>query len=156
MIGLLACLVALWGCHGGKNQTPTTAVLTLSTTGSAAAQSIHGVELTIMLPAGATISADSAGKPNDGVLAASGAAAGGSVAVAGHYTAATSSSPGAVTLVLVKTAGFDTGEFATVTCNLGKGVALGPAEFGEVGFKAVDQNGAELGGLEAISSVATR
>jgi hypothetical protein len=156
MIRSLLCAAALSGCHGGKSQSPTTAVLTLSTKGSVAAQSIRGVELTITLPDGVTLSADSEGRPNDGVLAAAGAAAGGAVAVAGHYTAATSSTRGTVTLVLVKTAGFDAGEFATVTCTLAKEATPGAADFGQAGFKAVDQNGAPMDGLEVSSSVATR
>ena len=156
VIGILACAAALCGCSGGKGQTSPTAILTLGTQGTVAAQSIRGLELTITLPAGVTISSDGSGTPSEGVLAASGPAAGGSAAVAGHYTAAVGSTPGTLTLVLVKTAGFDAGEFATVTCNLGEGAAPGPADFGQVGFKAVDQNGAELGGLEATSSVATR
>ncbi len=112
MIRLLSCTAALCGCAGGKGQQSSTAILTLSTQGSVAAQAIRGVELTITLPAGVTVSADSSGTPNEGALAASGAAAGGSVAVAGHYTVATSSTPGTVTLVLVKRAGLDAGEFA--------------------------------------------
>jgi hypothetical protein len=152
-LGLL-CAAALCGCSGGKGQPSPTAVLTLSTQGSIAAQSIRGLQLTITLPSGVTIGADSGGMPNDGVLAASGVAAGGSATVAGHYTAATASSPGTVTLVLVKTTGFDIGEFARVTCNLASGTALQAADFGHSGFKAVDQHGATIDGLEVTMSVA--
>jgi hypothetical protein len=57
--------------------------------------------------------------------------------------------------VLVKTSGFEAGEFAKVTCNLG-GTAPKAAEFGLAGFKAVGQHGAAMGGLEATSSIAAR
>jgi len=155
-LGLLCCAAGLCGCSDTKGQPSATAVLTLSTQGSVAAQSIRGVEVTVTLPAGVTISADGSGTPSEGVLVASGAAAGGSVAVAGHYTAATSSAPGTLTLVLVKTSGFEAGEFAKVACNLTSGTAPKAAEFGLGGFKAVGQHGATMGGLEATSSIAAR
>ena len=86
----------------------------------------------------------------------SAAAAGGSAAVAGHYTAAVGSTPGTLTLVLVKTAGFDAGEFANVTCNLASGAAPKVADFGHSGFKAVDQNGAAIEGLGVSYSIGTQ
>jgi hypothetical protein len=155
-LGLLSLAAALHGCGGGRSDQPATAVLKLSTQGSVAAQSIQGVELTITLPAGVTVAAGSTGKPDDGVLAPSGVAAGGSVSVAGRYTAATSSTPGTVRLVLLKTAGFDAGEFAMVTCSIAPGSAPRSADFGLAGFKAVDQNGAAIDALGATLSVVRR
>jgi hypothetical protein len=155
-LGLLSCATALIGCGGGGGGQPNTALLKLSTQGSLDAQSIHGVELTITFPTGVTVSADSTGKPADGVLSASGTAAGGSVSVAGHTTAAASSTPGTVKLVLLKTAGFDPGEFATIACDLAPGVSPRSTDFGLGGFKAVDQNGAAIDGLAATLAVVTR
>jgi hypothetical protein len=154
-LGLL-CAAALCGCSGGTVQPSRTVVLALSTQGSAAAHSIRGVEVTISLPAGVTVAADGSGTPSEGALAASGGAAGGAVALAGHYTAASASAPATVTLVLVKTSGFDAGEFARVTCDLAGGTAPEAARFGLSGFKAVDQHGAALERLEATASIASR
>ncbi len=94
--------------------------------------------------------------PSEGVIAASGAAAGGSANVAGHYTVATPAAPGAVTLVLVKTTGFDVGEFATIAFSAAGGSTPKAADFSTAGFKAVDQNGAAIAGLEVTRSVSTR
>jgi hypothetical protein len=109
-LALVGCAAALCACGGSKNPAASASVLTLSAQGSAPAPTIGGVELTLVLPQGVIAAADGAGSPGEGVLAASGEAAGGAAVVAGHYTAATSSSPGTLKLVLIKTTGFAPGE----------------------------------------------
>jgi hypothetical protein len=94
-----------------------------------------------------TVTADGTGKVDAGNLAASGDAAGGSVVVTGQYTPATSSASGKVKIIVIKTTGFSSGEFATLTCDLANGVAPNPADFSLSDFKPVDQNGAAIDGL---------
>ncbi len=156
IIGFILCAGALAGCGGGgggKSQ-PAQAVLKLSTQGSVTARAINGVQATINLPTGVTISADgTTGKIKLSALVASGVAAGGSVVAGGHYTAATAAAAGSGKVMVVNTSGFDAGEFATVTCDLAKGVSPTAADFTVVSSKVVDQNGAALAGVTVAVAV---
>jgi hypothetical protein len=121
----------------------------LSTQGTPSSQPLYGVQVTLALPAGVTVVADGTGATNDGVVTASGAAAGASTAVTGHY----SSASGTIQIDIAKATGFGTGQFATVTCSISKGYSPKASDFGTSNFKAVDQNGAEITGLSISYSV---
>ncbi len=144
MMKLLICTVSaltLAGCGSGGGGTgnssaaPTQAVVYLSTQGTPSSQPVNGVQVTLTLPAGVAVAADANGNTSGGVVQASGSATG-AVLAQGFYTPATSSAPATVKVYVVKTGGFNTGEFATVTCDLVKGVSPAASEFGLSDFSS--------------------
>jgi hypothetical protein len=144
MLSFSAALFTLSGCGsgGGGNTTPALpkAVVTLSTQvtqGTIASKQIHGIQATLILPAGVTVKADSTGKTGDKVVVASGDAAD-AVLQVGNYTPATGSTKGTVKIEIVKTSGFDPGNFVTVTCDLATGISPKAEEFQVTDFKAVE------------------
>jgi hypothetical protein len=164
-IAFLLCASALGGCGSGSGGTGATSsrtpgsgqqvVLKLSTQGAVASRAINGVQATIDLPAGVTIAADATtGKIDLSVLTASGVAAGPAVIVGGHYAAASSSAGGKGKVILVNTAGFDSGEFANLTCSVASGSSLTSADFTVTDAKAVDQNGAAIPGVTVTVAMA--
>jgi hypothetical protein len=113
--------LVLFGCGGGGgggSSTPqppagTNIIATIGLTGTLnAGQSIGGVDVVLNLPAGVSAVADGTGETAAGVVVPVGGAAG-SLPV-GKYTAAAGGNPGTVRVVLVKTAGFSTGDFVTI------------------------------------------
>jgi hypothetical protein len=153
---LIICFVILGfppgcGSGGGGNGSgaPTNAIIHLSTQGTPSSQPLYGVQVTLSLPAGVTVAANASGTTNDGVVTASGAAAGASTVITGHYA----SSVGTVQIDVAKATGFGTGQFATVACTVTKGYSPKAADFGTSNFKAVDENGAEITGLSIAYSV---
>ncbi len=126
----LLFMLSLVGCgSGGGDGTvppvtqPTSAVLKLSTTGTMpAGTSLAGVGVTIVLPAGVSVSTDTTGTVTAGVVTASGVAAKSTV-IPPVFTPATATKPATLKLVVGSTAagGFGVGEFATVSCNIGSG-----------------------------------
>jgi hypothetical protein len=164
-IAFLVCAGALVGCGSGSSgssggsRTPGASggqvVLKLSTQGSVASNAINGVQATINLPAGVIIGADATtGKINASALLASGVATGTSVVAGGHFTAATSSAAGSAKVIVVKTSGFDAGEFATLTCDLASGVSPSSADFTVSDVRVVDQNGAAITGVTVAVALA--
>jgi hypothetical protein len=128
-------MFSLAGCGGGGggngNAAPTKAVVKMSTQGTVPMSStIGGVQLTLVLPAGVTVNADSTtGKTDSGVVVASGVATGADV-YWGTYTPATASADGTLEIKIANSqTGFDTGEFVTVTCDLAAGVVPKATEF---------------------------
>jgi hypothetical protein len=157
LCGLALSVAALLGCSGsGGGGQPSQALLRLSVEGSAPSLSIKGVQMTLELPAGVTIAASEAGKIDGAALSASGAAAGGSALLAGHFTPATSSAQSAAKVMLARPTGFDAGEFATVTCAIAKGASPRWSELRISGFKAVDEDGVEIKTVNGTFTVETK
>ena len=156
--GLLICILALFaiaGCKGSNDEEPqpTTAVVTIMSQGTST--QIYGVNVTVVLPAGVTVKAtpDSANPAvqvtNAGVVAASGAAAGANTSTIATYTAATATASGQVMVQVANAAGFGTGEFVTVNCDIAAGSFPKATDFSATGLTAVDSNGASIAGLTA-------
>ncbi len=160
ILAFILCASALAGCGGGggSNSQPAHAVvLKLSTQGSVAPRAINGVQATIRLPAGVIIAADAkTGKVDPSAVAGSGVAAGGSVIAGGHFTPATASAPASAKVMVVNTAGFDAGEFGTVTCKLANGGSPKVADFTVADSKVVDQNGVAISGVAVAIAIELR
>jgi hypothetical protein len=129
--------LSIWGVF--KSAGTATVTLTLSSlpTGTTA----NGAELTVTLPAGVTVSADSVGTVSSSSIAVSGVAPTGS-SVAGRYSAATNS----VMLSVISSNSFSTGEFMTLTCSIAPGTILNANGFTVSGFTAFDANGVAITG----------
>ncbi|MDH4163771.1 MAG: hypothetical protein OEW15_13960 [Nitrospirota bacterium] len=117
------------GGGGGGNTAPTTAIVTLATSGTlpAGVDGIGAIDITLALPAGVTVAATNQ-VTDSGVVTASGTATG---AIAfGTYTAATTTIPATVRVMITSSSagGFGTGEFATVNCIL-NGTSPADADF---------------------------
>jgi len=160
---LLAMIVVLvGGCssggstgNGGGTQKPAAAAVTATVKIAAAGtlptnSTIGGVDLALTLPAGVTVKASpgslSALVPDAGIVTASGAAAANSRVYA-VYTAGAGAAPGTVRILLANTAGFSTGEFVTVKCDIASGSTPTTADFSASGIKFVDGNGKLVDGL---------
>lgn len=128
---LLICalvLTVLSACGGGGDggitvQQPTTAVITLATAVNGTMPTntiITGYDVLISLPAGVTVKSTTAPpQTNDGVVTATGAAAGSSIAAV--YSVATSTVSGTVRILIAKADGFSAGTFSTVNCDIAAG-----------------------------------
>jgi hypothetical protein len=152
-------LLVLAGCGGGEGGTaapPTKAVVKVIILGTIDTGAIKGVEVTLCLPDGVTVGADDTGKTDDGVVVASGEAAGGDAYVSARYTTAAGSESGMVKAVIVKTSGFGAGEFLTVNCDLPAGGSVSSTDFNLLDFKPVDENGAAIEGLDVAYTVEIR
>lgn len=112
---------------------------------------VNGVTLTLNLPAGVTVKGDYVSPqvvPTlEGVVAPSGLAATGSYAE-GRYFPAAETSPGKVRLSIINASGMFLGEFVTVRCEAGPGVAPQPGEYTVSEFTAKDGNGGTLQGID--------
>jgi hypothetical protein len=158
--GIALIMVGACGGHGGSDTAatqPTTAVVKLSTSGTlATGVQLGAIDITAVLPEGVTLKAvpDTINADmlltDDGVVTATGAAGAGTTALSGVYTAATSTTPGAVRLVLVNVPGFGIGEFCTVTADIAAGVAVTAADVVSLAtFTARDESGNLITGLTA-------
>ncbi len=134
------------------------AIVKIMTSGNTQGAQIGGIDVTLDLPPGVSVKATpDAQNPNvlvtdSGVVVASGAAAGPNTLVTGTYTA----SPNRV-YVHVANAGFGTGEFATVTCDLATGATVTAGDFNTESLYVVDnQNATEITGLTAGLTVEIR
>lgn len=154
--GLLLGVLSLTACGGGGGnaaapQTPT-ATLRLSTS-VPQGTSLAGIGVTVTLPAGVTIRTDAGGAVASGVVAVIGVAAPGTVISV--YTPASGGNPATLAIALVSTvaAGFGTGEFATVTCNLANGVSPLATDFVLTNFNPFDLSGNPVIGPSASIAV---
>ncbi len=144
--GLICALVltALSACGGGGGgdagitvQQPTTAVIKLATTdnGTKPANTIiTGYDVLITLPAGVTVKSSTPPQTDNGVVTATGTAAGSSVVAV--YSAATSTLSSTVRILIAKADGFSAGEFATVNCDIAAGHYPGATDFPQPTFFA--------------------
>ncbi len=157
LVGLLVFVLALFtisGCGGsGGDDTPTpaqptTAEVKLMSQGNG---TIHGINVSVELPAGVTVKATSdAINPSvmvtdAGVVTASGAAAANTNTIA-TYEATPS---GVVDIHLANAAGFAPGEFVTIVCDIAVGSFPVATDFNVTDFIAVDTNGVEISGMTA-------
>jgi len=134
------------GGEGGSGSAPvvvTKATLKLATSG---AGTIYGIDVTINLPAGVTIKSANPPAVDSGVVAPSGVAGSDTIASA-VYTAATSTLPGAVRIIVASANGFTTGEFAAVNGDIGAGHAPRAEDFTVASFSASDADGKVITGL---------
>ncbi len=153
LTGLLVLILSLFvisGCGGSGGDDPptpvqpTTAVVTLMSQG---AGTIHGIGVTVALPAGVTVKASpdptnsSVMVTDAGVVAASGAAAGAGTNILATYTATPS---GKVAIHVANAAGFATGEFVTIMCDIAAGSSPAATDFSVTDFTAFDGNGVEI------------
>lgn len=135
--------------------------VTLSTQGSLpAGTTIGGIDCTVQLPAGVTCRADATGLTDAGSVLASGSAQGG--VLLGNFTAAAGGTPGQVKLAVIPnlnsatTAGFATGEFATLNLDF-SGAAPSVGDFTISGLNVVDfTSGQVINGLTATVAVQIR
>jgi hypothetical protein len=144
----VASVSACGGGGGGGGGTaaaqPTTAVLTLSTSGTST--TIFGIEVTVLLPDGVTVQTKlNSSETGTGVVTASGSALGGMVI--GSYTAATGTTPGRVKVAVPSSGGYAVGEFAIVNCDISAGHSPLVTDFSLSGFLASGPTGLTLGGL---------
>lgn len=150
----------LSGCGGGDSAVspttqqgaqPTAATLKLSTQGVLpTGASIGAVDVVVNLPAGVTVKADGSGQVQAGAMEPS-AVAVGSTAIA-TFTPTSGGSPAKTRVVLINAAGFGTGEFATVNCDIAAGSSPKAADFTLTGFSAANVDGTTLTGLTPVVS----
>jgi len=138
---------------GGGTPDPTTAVLTLSSAGTLpTGVKIGGIDMTIVIPAGATIQTTKANTSKmvtySGAVVPAGVAAGPNA-----ITLATNPAPDQVVVKLANADGFGIGEFATVTCDIVAGSTVVEKDFIAGSFSVVDLNGAPITGLTVELSV---
>jgi hypothetical protein len=150
LLALIPVVTLLAACGGGGGggdagvtvQQPTTAIIKLATTinGTIPANTIiTGYDVLISLPAGVTVkSTTTPPQTNDGVVTATGAAAGASVAAV--YSAATSTLSGTIRILIAEADGFSAGEFSTVNCDIAAGHYPTAADFPQPTFVASGYN----------------
>jgi hypothetical protein len=153
--------------NSGKNLTgatiapisaPTGGLLKISSAGTAGV--IGAIDVTVVLPAGVKVKADAiTGEAAAGTITASGvAAAGGSKLTAAKFTPAAGGAPAQLHTLLIDTAGFGLGEFATIRFEVeGGSFPAGVNAFSVAGFAAKGLDGAPLSGITAApASVSTQ
>jgi hypothetical protein len=126
---------------------PTSGLLKITTGGTT---SIMGaIDLTVILPAGAKVSADATGETTAGVVKASGVAAGSNTLATAKFTAATTTAPAQLRIGLINPTGFGLGECVTIKFDLDTGASFPAAAtaFTVTGFTAKDITGALLNGI---------
>jgi hypothetical protein len=135
---------------------PTQAVVTLFSSGTltTAVSGIGAIEVTIELPALVTVKSSATPTTDIDVVVPSGAAAGLESLATGIYTAATSTLPATVRVLLTNTKvnGFGTGEFAAVTCDL-NGANPAAGDFNVVGGSLVSYGVSTVNTLDISSDL---
>ncbi len=162
---ILIGLVTISGCggsSGGGSAPPPAAasvpssasaakaIITLSTQGTLTAPALIGsIDGVVNLPANVTVKASAQDSliTDTSVVSAVGAAAGAEKAQYIYGTSATGTTH-SVHVFIAKTAGFTTGDFATVICDIAPGSSPPTADFSLAGFTVVDSlSGLALSGL---------
>lgn len=167
LLMLVLAITMLSSCGGGGGgdgvtiAQPTTAVVTLATTVTSAIPAntvITGYDVTISLPAGVTVKSTTTPPQTDtGVVTATGAAAGSQIAAV--YSPATSTVAGKVRIVIANAAGFSSGEFSTVNCDIAAGYYPTQSDFPQPtfvasGFNTSTQTTADLTGHLSLTATA--
>jgi len=127
------------GAGSGENNGAHQAVLKLSTTGTG--MTIAAIDVTVQLPADVTY--------HD-------AAPSGVATAANPLIAVNPNVPGTVHIGMITVAGFGTGEFFTMNCDIAGGSTPSAADFLIVHFSAVDLAGRRIDSLAPIISVEMR
>ena len=161
-LGISLALLTLAGCGGGGGDgdqittpapSPTSGVLKVSAAGTP--NTIGAIDMTINFPAGVKVNTVAAtGEAAEGVVAASGIAAGINTLATGKFTPAAGATPAQLRIGLINTAGFGLGEFVTIKFDLDSGGSF-PASataFSVAGFEADGLSGAPLSGI-SVSSI---
>ena len=145
--------------NSGRNQTgatitpipaPTSGIIKLSSTGTT--NTIGAIDLTVNFPAGVRVNADATtGEAASGAVTISGVAAvGDNKLTSAKFTPAAGDIPARLRIVLINTAGFGLGEFATIRFDLAGGsFPAGKEAFSVASFAAKDLNGTPLGNITA-------
>jgi hypothetical protein len=126
----------------------TTATVKLKTVGSAT--NLNGIQVTLTLPEGVTVKADS-GIPKSGLVALSGVVSGSSLLETHYLPAATK--PATLIMALASKDSFSTGEFVTIKCDVAAGKTLTSASLSYSGGKVVDGVGAVINGITFAADV---
>jgi len=124
------------------------ALVKLSTVGVGATAKVGGIDFTMNLPAGVTVSADATKQTTPGTVTISGVAA--ADATSTSISIATFNTP-ALRLVLANAKGFGAGQFVNVSCTLPAGSTVTAANFttaaGAATVTASDLTGAPMTGV---------
>ncbi len=142
-VDFLISHLSIWAIYKQVSST----VLRLSSVGAPTGNTLSGVELTIMLPAGVTVNADANGAVASSDIVPSGVAPIGSSIAARYYPAVGPVQPGSVRLSLISSNPFSGGEFATLTLKVAPGTTVQSSSFPISGFAAFDTNGAIISGV---------
>ena len=144
-----ACMVSV------SFSTATTAIIKISTSGiPASGTALSGVGITITLPTGVTVKANSDGSVASGVVTASGVAANNTSGVS-TYIPASGSTPATLSMIIASTlaSGFGVGEFVTVNADIASGYTPQQADFVVTIFKPADLTLNLVTGLTAVLSI---
>jgi hypothetical protein len=145
------------GTTGGGSTQPTKAVVKIAMTGTLPTGTlIGGIDITVSLAPG--VSAKSTSNPPEtdaGVVVASGVASTNALILA-TYTPSSGSAHGTARLLVIKSSGFGTGEFATVFGDIAAGYNPTSADFTVNALTVIDLNGAPLSGLTAVFTVSNQ
>lgn len=153
MAGIALMLIQA-GCGSGGGST-TASVTTPSGTVTVSSKSVlgavstavKGIEMTLVLPSGVTVAADSSGITNAGVvtLLSPNNVTSSNGAVLAKYTPASGSTPGKVKIVIIRgDTPFVPGDFLNVKCDVVAGISVTSEMFSYEGLKAYDANGAAI------------
>ena len=142
------------GTTGGGSTQPTKAVVKIAMTGTLPTGTlIGGIDITVSLGPGVTAKSTSNPPETDaGVVVASGVASTNALILA-TYTPSSGSAHGTARLLVIKSSGFGTGEFATVHGDIAAGYNPTSADFTVNALTVIDLNGAPLSGLTAVFKV---
>jgi large repetitive protein len=160
----ILAVMTLSGCSsGGSGQAAGSPPLSATVSATAATggelklatagmpNTIAGIDLTVNLPAGVSVNADSVtGETTSGVVAISGAAAGSNNLVSAKYTPASNGAPSRLRIIVISASGFSLGEFLTVRFDQTAGTSLPePAAFTVANFSARGIDGSTLSEITA-------
>jgi hypothetical protein len=145
----------MWGCGSGGDSSRAVGsekIVSKSVLSGAVPPDVRGIEITLVLPPGVTVNADSAGVPLTGVITtvAPNDVTAGTGSVTAKYTPASATTPGKLKIAIIRTTGFTAGDFLNVTCEVAAGATnISAAQFATEALKVFDNNGAEISGATA-------
>jgi hypothetical protein len=146
---VLPLLALAVGCgSGGKTNSiipspPAKAVIKVSTVGTPSVTPLVGAQATVHLPTGVSVKTDlNSTQTATNVVVASGKSVPADL-VLGVYSAAS----GTVNVYVLTAAGFPTGEFATINCDIKTGVKPQASDFHVTDLLVSDTNGNPISGL---------
>ena len=151
---LMAVMLIFSGCGGGGGETriPTAVDLKLSASAPPAGTSIGALDVTLTLPDGVTIQADSSGIISDSVFLYGSAIPTNTLNIKGAILIPASQGIKAkVVISMAVASGFSGGEFAVLKCGITNGKTPVAADF--VIEKADFQGGADLNNIATIPGI---